>query len=173
MTDLKLRQAFTFEKEDLEANRHGRFSARQRRSLLRESAGGVPLFAGIAFLMAAVVGLLLQFSLANTLLLGLILAAGLLSFFVIHTRLLLWGIGVARGRIMLTQQRSGEVPAMVSIWRPSATGDYYRLDVAEHFFYLSPPAYQALKAHEGADCAVYFFYRDPKWYREILSVEIL
>lgn len=173
MTDLKLRQAFAFEPADLEANRRGRFSARQRHSLLRESAGGVPLFAGIAFLMAAVVGLLLRFSLMQIALLGLILAAGLLTFFVIRTWLLLWGIEVARGRVTLAQQRSGEVPAMVSIWRPSATGDYYRLDVAEHFFYLSPPAYQALKAHEGADCAIYFFYRDPKWYREILSVEIL
>ena len=170
--DQNVINAFKFDGEDLKANRRNRFSAKQRNRLVKEALQGLPLFTGIMLMAWIIIGLATKASPIQVVLAWLIMSVGIFAYFAVHTSLYLVGVFTAQGDIILSHQQKSEVPTIVWQWQPSPTGDYFRLDVEQHYFYITSPAFQALKRYEGRACIVYFFYRKRKWHREILSLEI-
>jgi hypothetical protein len=172
-TDPLLMTAFAFDAQDVEANRRGRFSRAQRGRVFGHALSGVPIFGGISLGAAVIIGIAVGGSVLQIAAFFLLLAGALTFLLFVLSALFLIGLSTAQGVITLSVQGEVDVSAMVRVWLPSAAGTYYRLDVGADYFYLPYEQYDALKRYEGRACTVYFFYRDPKWQREILSLEIV
>lgn len=64
------------------------------------------------------------------------------------------------------------IPAMVSGWQGSPTGDYFQIGIGQESFYVSSRAYQTLKRYDSKECIVYFILWNKGRSRQILSLEI-